>query len=404
MARPFATLLIAVVATVSGCGGDDDEDTTAKEGGPPSATAPATSEGDSGPEALKLKQIASLDAPTYVTSEPDNAKRLFVTEQAGTIKVIEDGETLEEPFLDLSAEVGAGGERGLLSIAFAPDYAKSRKFYVYFTDKGGDIRIQEYERSEDAPARADADSARELLRIEHSQFPNHNGGQLQFGPDDLLYIGTGDGGGAGNPLKTAQDKGSLLGKLLRIDPAESDGKPYGIPKDNPFVGEPGARGEVYAYGLRNPYRFSFDRKTGALAIGDVGQDEFEEVDFVERGKGRGADFGWSAFEGRESFGEGETADHVPPVIVRETRGADGDCSVIGGYVVRDPKLGKFQGRYLFGDFCVAALRQAKLAIPDAENDRALGLDVEQLSSFGQDSDGGVYAVSLSGPVYRFVAE
>ncbi len=315
--------------------------------------------------------------------------------------MVENGETTEEPFLDITDEVGSGGERGLLSVALAPDYAKSRKFYVYFTDKQGNIRIREYRRSADSPALADKASGRDVLEIDHSQFENHNGGQLQFGPDDLLYIGTGDGGGAGNTLKTAQDKDSLLGKLLRIDPSKPEsGKPYAIPEDNPFAGEQGARPEIYSLGLRNPFRFSFDKKTGDLAIGDVGQDTYEEVDYVKRGDGRGANFGWSAFEARERFDDSEAPNAVHPVIVRRTRGEGGDCSVIGGYVVRDPKLGGLDGQYVFGDYCNPTVRIAKLEIPDAKDDRALGIEVPQLSSFGQAADGTLYAVSNNGPVFR----
>ena len=232
---------------------------------------------------------------------------------------------------------------------------------------------------------------------------NHNGGLLLFGPDGLLHVGTGDGGGAGDrhgPRGNAQDLGSLLGKLLRIDPRRSGARAYRVPPSNPFTGRSGARGEIYAYGLRNPWRFSFDRRTGDLAIGDVGQNAIEEIDFVRRGRGRGANFGWRPFEGRSRFAPGESAPgHVPPVI--ERRHSSGWCSITGGVVVRDPRLRLF-GRYLFGDFCKGRIVSARLRVPQARGIRPTSMSVRSLSSFGEDARGRVYAVSLAGPVYRLV--
>ena len=234
---------------------------------------------------------------------------------------------------------------------------------------------------------------------------NHNGGLLLFGPDKHLYIGTGDGGGGGDQhgaRGNAQNLGSLLGKLLRIDPAEAGGRPYSVPSDNPFVGRDGARGEIYSYGLRNPWRYSFDRKTGDLSIGDVGQDEVEEIDFVRRGKGRGANFGWRPFEGRSRYAPGESAPgHVPPVITRSH--GDGWCSITGGVVVRDPNLPALRGRYVFGDFCEGRILSARLSAGRARSVRNTPLKVDSLSSFGEDARGRVYAVSLGGPVFRLVA-
>ncbi len=216
----------------------------------------------------------------------------------------------------------------------------------------------------------------------------------------MLYIGTGDGGIADDPERNGQDLGSLLGKLLRIDPAASGGRPYSIPADNPFAQTQGARPEVYSYGLRNPWRFSFDRDTGALAIGDVGQNSLEEIDYVGPGGGRGANFGWSAFEGDERFNDDQEADgHLPPVL---TYGREEGCSVTGGYVVRDPELPSLRGRYLYGDFCAGLLRSFVPAKGEARDDRAVGLEVPQLSSFGEDGSGRIYATSLDGPVFRLV--
>ena len=311
---------------------------------------------------------------------------------------MDDGEPAEEPFLDLSGEVSTGSEQGLLSVAFAPDYERSGRFFVNFTDTEGGTRIQEFRRDADDPRVADPGTRRELLRIEQP-FENHNGGLLLFGPDDLLYVGTGDGGSGGDPMRNAQNLSTLLGKILRIDPAPDGGRPYRIPPSNPFVGESGALGEIYSYGLRNPWRFSFDSTTSALSIGDVGQDAIEEIDLVGRGESRGANFGWSAFEGNEPFNEDQEApDAVPPAL---TYPLDGACAVTGGYVVRDESLRSLYRRYLYGDFCVGELRSFT-ARPgrQAADDRRLGVDVPQLSSFGEDNRGRIYATSLNGPVYR----
>jgi glucose/arabinose dehydrogenase len=286
-------------------------------------------------------------------------------------------------------------------MAFAPDYATTRRFYVCFTDGRGDVRIEEFRASSGNPDRADRRTRRLVLRVGHRAHQNHNGGQLAFGPDDLLYAGFGDGGGAGDPSRHGQDLGTLLGKIVRIDPRPSGGRPYGIPDGNPFRKKRGARGEVYAYGLRNPWRFSFDRSTGDLAIGDVGQDAVEEIDFVPRGAGRGANFGWSRFEGRRRFRGGSAPGHVKPVIQRlHSRGY---CSITGGFVVRDRSLDSLYGRYVYGDFCNARLRSARLRRPVASGDRSVGVRVSGLSSFGQDGRGRVYAVSLRGGVYRLAA-
>lgn len=349
---------------------------------------------------VALRRIGTFESPLYVTAPPQDTTRQFVVEQGGRIWVIKDGARLARPFLDLSRRTSAGGERGLLGLAFSPDYASDGRFYVNYTDQRGHTRIVEFRRATDD--RADPASARQLI-LQAQPEANHNGGQLAFGPDQLLYIGLGDGGGAGDQhgrRGNAQDLGSLLGKILRIDPRRSEsGRPYSIPADNPFVGRSGARGEVYAYGLRNPWRFSFDRRTGALTIGDVSQSEVEEVDFVARGRGRGANFGWRPFEGNSRYTAGEPAPgHVRPAITRTH--AAGWCSVTGGVVVRDRRLAGLYGRYVFGDFCQSVVYSARLSAgkrPDVQRTR---LRVPALSSFGEDARGRVYVTSLSGPVYR----
>ena len=235
---------------------------------------------------------------------------------------------------------------------------------------------------------------------------NHNGGDIAFGPEGLLYIGTGDGGGAGDEHGSrgnGQNLGSLLGKLLRIDPRPAGGRAYGIPASNPFAGRKGARAEIYSYGLRNPWRWSFDRATGDIVIADVGQGSVEEVSFLRRGGARGANFGWRAWEGSERFADQPAPGAIFPVI--EKSHGDGWCSITGGYVVRDPALPALRGRYVYGDFCLGQLRSARLTPGKASADRSLGLPrVASLSSFGEDAGGRVYVVSLEGSVYRLAAK
>jgi len=396
---------VAAAAAVS-CGGGDSAAgrparTPAATAAQPAATSTAAPAAVAAARGVKLRRIGTFDSPVYVTSPPGDASRLFVVEQGGRVRIVRGGRTLSDPFLDIRSQVTAGGEQGLLSIAFAPDYATSGRFYVYFTDRSGDQRIVEYRRRD--ADHADAGSARLVLRMPDAE-SNHNGGLLLFGPDGHMYVGTGDGGGGGDrhgARGNAQNLGSLLGKILRIDPRASGGRAYSIPSSNPFVDRAGARGEIYAYGLRNPWRYSFDRKTGDLIIGDVGQDAWEEIDFKARGKARGANFGWRPFEGRSRYAPGESAPgHVRPVIVRSH--SAGWCSITGGVVVRDRALGGLRGRYLFGDYCKGRVLSAKLSPGRARSVRRTSLDVPSLSSFGEDARGHVYVVSLNGPVSRIV--
>jgi glucose/arabinose dehydrogenase len=286
-------------------------------------------------------------------------------------------------------------------MAFAPDYAKSRRFYIYFTDKTGDIHIQEYRRSTTNADLAARGSGRNLLTIGHREFPNHDGGQLQFGPDGYLYAGVGDGGSAGDPHGHGQSLKTRLAKLLRIDPRHpSGGRRYGV-KGNPFVHRKGAEPEIWAYGLRNPWRFSFDRATGDLVIADVGQDTEEEIDFARRGTGKGANYGWNIFEGRRRFHSGSAPHAVKPRLVHDH--SAGYCSITGGYVVRDKSLTTLYGRYVYGDLCKSPLRSVKLGRSGgASGDKTIGVSVGQLVSFGEDAQGRVYAVSLDGGVFRLV--
>jgi glucose/arabinose dehydrogenase len=347
---------------------------------------------------VRLLLLGRFDQPTYLAA-PRGESRRFVVEREGTIRVVRRGRVLRAPFLDIRGLVTSGGESGLLSMAFAPDYARSRRFYVYYTDNQGFIAIDGFLRARSTPDRALPGSRRTIMRVPHGRF-NHKGGQVRFGPDGRLYAGFGDGGGGGDPDRNAQNLGRILGKLVRIDPRPRGG--YSVPADNPFRGRAGARPEVYAYGVRNPYRFSFDRRRGHLTVGDVGQDAVEEIDFVPSRRGRtppgGYNFGWSVFEGRSQYRGGRARGHLPPVIAH-SQGA-GFCSIIGGYVIRDRALGRgWYGRYVYGDYCNSTLRLAFLKRGRAPT-RPTRLRVPNLVSFGEDASGRVYAVSLGGPVYR----
>ena len=412
--RVSALFACALAAVVAGCSQNDageGSDQTTRQASADQPAAPETAERTTpaAPEEataaarrpVRLLRLGTFNQPTYLTAPRGDTKRRFVVERDGRVRVVRGGRVLRQPFLDISGLVSTGGESGLLSLAFAPDYARSRRFYVYYTDKQGFITIDGFRRSAGNPDRALPGSRRTVMRVPHQRF-NHKGGQIQFGPDGHLYAAFGDGGGGGDPDRNAQNLGRLLGKMVRIEPRPGGG--YSVPADNPFRGRSGARPEVFAYGLRNPYRFSFDRRTGALTIGDVGQDAVEEIDYAparrsgNRAPRGGYNFGWSVFEGRSRYYPGTARGHLRPVI-DHGRG-EGFCSIIGGYVIRDRSLGRgWYGRYLYGDFCQPTLRLARLRKGTAPS-RRTRLEVPELVSFGEDGRGRVYAVSLSGPVYR----
>ncbi|MDP9135132.1 MAG: PQQ-dependent sugar dehydrogenase [Actinomycetota bacterium] len=369
---------------------------------PPNTSATAARGATEAVGRVHLVRVGHFRVPVHVTAPPEDPSRVMVVERGGRIRVVRDGEVQRRPFLDIRRRVRASDEQGLLSLAFAPDYADSGLFYLYFTDRAGDQRVVEYRRRN--ADRAAVGSARLVLRMADDH-RDHNGGQLAFGPDAMLYIGTGDGGGIADShgaRGNAQDLGSLLGKILRIDPRARRGRAYSIPAGNPFRRRRGARDEIYAYGLRNPWRFSFDRETGDLGIGDVGQTRWEEINFARRGRGRGANFGWRPFEGRARFAPGEVArGHVEPVIVQSHR--RGSCAVVGGFVVRDRAVPLY-GRYVFGDLCRRRLFSAKLTAAGARELRRTSLRVSGLTSFGEDALGRVYTASLGGAVHRIGAE
>jgi glucose/arabinose dehydrogenase len=397
-------VLIAAVGLLAlGCGSNGGGAAARTPAPSAPSVAPAAPAATATPEAvaarpgLRLKRIGRFQSPVYVTSPPGDRSRLFVVEQDGKVKIVRGGKTLPQPFLDVSGSVSAGGERGLLSLAFAPDYRTSGLFYVYYTARNGDIRIVEYQRA--SADRAAPGTARNVLSVPHPA-SNHNGGLVLFGPDKLLYAGLGDGGGAGDrhgSRGNAQNLGTLLGKIIRIDPRLSGRQSYTVPGGNPFVGRSGARAEIFAYGLRNPWRFSF-APNGNLVIGDVGQGDVEEIDVV---RGKGKNLGWRVFEGRSRYSPGERAPGaVPPVIQRFH--SNGNCSITGGVVVRDKALSALRGRYIFGDYCRGVIESARLRGTKARDVKATRLKVDSLSSFGVDGRRRAYAVSLDGPVFRLV--
>jgi glucose/arabinose dehydrogenase len=401
--RPAALAVLAALA-LGACGSDAQPQSDPVEASATTSTkdGSAAAGRQSAGKGVRLVSIGRFTSPLYVTAPANDRRRLFVVEQAGRIVVVRGGRRQAQPFLDIRSKVTAGGEQGLLSMAFAPDYARTGRFYVYYTERSGQEAIWEYRRaSED---RADPATARLVLRMADPE-PNHNGGLMIFGADGLMYVGTGDGGGGDDQhgaRGNAQSLGSLLGKILRIDPRATGGRPYATPSNNPFAGRSGARPEIYAYGLRNPWRFSFDRTSGALTIGDVGQDAVEEIDFVGKDGGRGANFGWRPWEGRTRNFDEPAPGAIAPVITHTH--SEGFCSITGGYVVRDRSVPALYGRYVYGDYCEGRLRAATLRAGRRTSGRPLALPkVGGLSSFGEDAAGRVYATSLNGPVYRLAA-
>ncbi len=366
---------------------------------PDQTTDPGTGSGQvssGGAEPPRLVEVGSFDQPLYVTA-PRGDPRIFVVEKTGRVKVIRPGEGGVATFLDLSGQVSTGGEQGLLSIAFAPDYGDSRRVYVSYTDTAGDSRIVEYRVSSD-PDRLDPASRRELLKV-GQPFSNHNGGLVINDASGMLIVGLGDGGSGGDPANRAQDLSDLLGKLLRIDPRPSGDRPYGIPPDNPFLDRSGARPEIWAYGLRNPWRFAFDEANQDLYVGDVGQNRFEELNWVPRDRQAGANYGWRAYEGDSRFTH-ETIDEsrlVRPALTYPLKG--GNCAIVGGEVYREGAA-SLRGAYLFGDSCKGELMAVRVVDGKLAEQRSLGLHVDKLSSFGRDGVGRTYATSLSGPVFR----
>jgi glucose/arabinose dehydrogenase len=355
------------------------------------------------PASYHLAEIATgLTRPLYLTNAGDGSGRLFVVEQGGRILTIKDGTLLDKPFLDVSGLVsrealGSGyTERGLLGLAFHPDYKQNGQFFIDYTDQNGNTVVARYTVSADNPDQADPNTATQLLYVQQP-FANHNGGQLAFGPDGYLYVAFGDGGSGGDPQGNGQNLGTLLGKILRLDVNTGDG--YSIPPTNPFVNNGAARPEIWAWGLRNPWRFSFDRQTGDLYIADVGQNSWEEVDFQPASSKGGENYGWNAYEATHVYsGQQPASDVVMPIL--EYDHSNGRCSVTGGYVYRGEQIPDLQGYYLYGDWCAGTLWAAHR---DNAGDwqTAVSLDTgRQISAFGQDEAGELYVVDYGGAILR----
>jgi len=347
---------------------------------------------------VSLERIVDgLDFPVHLTA-PAGDDRLFVVEKSGRIRIVRDGALVQEPFLDVSDRVSNGSEQGLLSLAFHPAYAANGRFFVNFTDPAGDTRVEEFRVSDDAD-RARPDPVAAVLTV-NQPFPNHNGGLIAFGPDGMLYVGTGDGGSAGDPRENGQDPTTLLGALLRLD---VDRPAPHVPPDNPFVGGQN-RDEIWATGLRNPWRFAFDRETGELFVADVGQNRFEEVNAVA-GPGRGANYGWNVIEGIECFRPPEGCDREGLTLPVVVYGRDEGCSVTGGTVYRGRAVPSLRGHYLYADFCAGFVRSFRFAGGMAVDERewpALAPPERGVTSFGEDADGEVYVLVADGAVYRIV--
>ncbi len=380
-----------LVAYGSGAWGCDDDG---------SGPGPGDGNGDVGSITLALQVVArGLNDPVFLTS-PSGDPRLFVVEQAGRIRIIQNGQLLALPFLDITDSVLSGNERGLLSVAFHPQYASNGFFFVNYTRVGdGATMVKRYSVSGAANA-ADANSGKQILIVVQPA-SNHNGGLNAFGPDGMLYIGLGDGGGSGDGFQNGQDSTTLLGTLLRIDIDAGD--PFAVPADNPFVGRGGAD-EVWAYGLRNPWRFAFDRQTGDLYIADVGQNQSEEVN-VASGTAAGLNYGWNIMEGFNCF-QATNCDMsglTPPVL--EYSHAGGNCSVTGGYVYRGNDIPELVGHYFYADFCTGFLRSFRFTGTGIADEREWNVGaLNSVSSFGEDADGELYILSLNGDVNRLVEQ
>jgi len=346
---------------------------------------------------LRLSPVARLHQPVALAVRTDDPW-LYLAEKSGRVRALLPGQSGGQPtaeprlVLDLAGEVTTGSEQGLLGLAFSPE---GRLLYVNYTDREGTTRVVEYAM---ADGRAVAASRRELLVVQQP-FANHNGGNLVVGPDAMLWIGLGDGGSGNDPGNRAQSLDTLLGKMLRIDPRPSGGRPYGVPPGNPFEGRPGARPEIWSYGLRNPWRYSFDRATGDLWIGDVGQNAVEEIDLEPAGSLPGRNHGWPRFEGERLVSDRAAVAAVPPVF--QYGHAGGNCSVTAGYVYRGRRLPALIGTYLYSDFCGGGIRALRKLADGRVDDRGLLVaGVGAVTSFGEDADGEVYVLSLEGPVYR----
>ena len=400
--RARGAVAVGVAAAVlAACSGDDDRSaptTTSSSRASTTTTAPAPTTTTTVARGLdlesarfRLTRLASVSAPTALAARPGDTA-LYVAEQRGRVRAFRDGRFVDPPVLDVSSITSSGGERGLLGLTFSPD---GTRLYVNHTNRDGDTRIAEYTMRPDGTA--DPASRREVLAVVQPQ-ANHNGGDVAFGPDAMLYVATGDGGGGGDqgsghaPGGNGQSRDTLLGKILRIDPTPSGGRQYTIPPDNPFASG-GGRPEIWHYGLRNPWRFSFDRATGDLVIADVGQNAYEEINWVAAGTRGGLNFGWNIREGRHSYRDGSTDGLVDPVL--EYPHDDGRCAISGGYVYRGTQIPALAGAYLYADSCSGSIRGTPIGPGIESREVDFGIDGGQVVAFGQDGSGELYVLSQS---------
>ena len=367
------------------------------------ALAAAAPSGAAGAFSISLsKVVGGLSSPTQVTNAGDGTNRLFVVEQRGTIRVIENGAVKPGYFMDIRSSVADGGERGLLGLAFHPNFATNHVLYVYYTRNGGDIAITRFTTNA-ANTNVDESSAKHLMIIEHSAMSNHNGGALAFGPDGYLYIGVGDGGGSGDPGNHAQQKSTLLGKILRINVDRTGSGPWGryaVVASNPYAGPTPGFGEIWDIGLRNPWRISFDRGTGKLFIADVGQNRYEEINREAAGFTGGRNYGWNAMEGMHCYTSSKCPMAGDTLPIAEYGHINGSCSITGGYVYRGVTQVNLIGQYVFADFCSGMI----WTIPHDGTARTARANTNQMiTSFGEAENGELYAVALSGNLYRVLA-
>lgn len=394
-------LVVSMAVTACGSSTTKTQPTpTATHSGPTATSAPGA---PLGPDAVHLQPfVKGLQSPVYLTYAPGQTDRVYVVEQTGRVLVVGmDGAVRAQPFLDIHQLISTGGERGLLSVAFHPDYARNGYFYVDYTAVDGTVTVARYHVSQSDPYRADPTSARIILAVAHP-VSNHNGGLLLFGSDGYLYIGIGDGG-SGNSAN-GQRKDTLLGKILRIDVDHTaSGRQYAIPPDSPFVNQAGTRPEIWAYGLRNPWRFSFDRATHDLFIGDAGQNEVEEIDYQPAASKGGQNYGWAIYEGNSCYAGGSacsTGGLTAPVATYTHVG--GNCVVVGGYVYRGQRYPNLTGAYFYGDTCSGRIWSFPAA--DARDGHVTAQQILDttlsISSFGEDATGELYVVSLGGSISR----
>jgi glucose/arabinose dehydrogenase len=416
--RPTAAL-VALALVAAACGSSTGSPTPhpSPAGSRPSATASrgagATADPGASPSGgsfdpaavgVELEVVTDIPGqPLAIAAPADGSGRLFVVDQGGRIWLVRDGRRAEAPFLDIAARVTSGGEQGLLGLAFHPSFPDDPRFFVYYTDRDGRQVVAQYRVPAAGADEADRDSETVLLRMDDFA-ANHNGGALVFGPDGNLYVSTGDGGGGGDPRGNGQKLDTLLGKILRIDvDASGDGRPYAIPSDNPFRDRAGAQPEIWLMGLRNPWRISFDRATGDLWIGDVGQNSYEEIDVVRAGSGGGQNFGWNLTEGFHCFPSGEPCapDGLTPPVTEYDH--DFGCSVTGGVVYRGAAYPALGGGYLFADYCSGNVWLIDAAAQEVRDPRLVLESGRSISSFGEDEAGEVYATDIrAGELLRVV--